>query len=803
MPASPDLPSPLSSVSTTLDVWKLRPSLAGILRQSPAIEGVDGAAERATILGREHRSSANSTQSLRIRNLEAEVSRLLAENVSLREQIIGLQSKADRDRGRRVLENVEGIKRMLEGKIQEFGDLVGGLVAASLDASPRTSRARRSPGQDQKNWKNTFTLSEVTSNHEGRLPPILEDKMYPRRSIDSNEPYLPRSDPHNIPDSSLSPELGPPPIAHFEEEPVKFDPSGRANVGGVLGLEIDDGITFLPANLEKRKKRRDSANLSEILGSAESSQHGQRQLSMAENQLVNGDASQPLRTGAKRKLSVRDEDEKPEKNLPTDFDDFRFSRKVTTGRGKDEHRLKTNSHSAGSKGGNESTLESGAVGRVHDEKQRKRNPTVSDRKALGPKSTNTDPASSPLKITKSTLLEDITKIDAAKKAAAMEHGRGRDRRSVTVVRPRNEEANVELIKLEPEPAQIEPETPCPPDLLSPISSQPSTTRPISRDTPPPPDLNHSSVTADGFTLAARATRRPRVSVNYAEPNLRDKMRRPTKELVDAVTGEGKGHRMSGVKKEGNRSADEGSSNDKNQIRTVVIKRERDDGSDQSWKSLQPSSLDSKGPSTLLGLAYKTVKAREGQDGSPLNSKGGANTQSELPNSIITQRRRRTSTTHQGNGGFTGEQSASAAALLEMRKRSGEIGDRRKDTAIQNAMEKLQALDIYDFRGSSSPTAGDSATESSTSRTSHHRSPEDDGVSGTDAISGSRSSRRGGGRRQTLVENTQVAGDTNGGARTTRSVASLGGLKGNVEGCVEGGGAGTGGRAAGRRRSMVL
>jgi Shugoshin C terminus len=413
-------------------------------------------------------------------------------------------------------------------------------------------------------------------------------------------------------------------------------------------------------------------------------------------------------------------------------------------------------------------------------------------------STNTDPVSSPLKITKSTLLEDMNRKDSAKKAAVTEHSKGRDRRPAAMARPSNKEAGMGVIKVESEPAQVEPETPCPPDLLSPVSSQPSTARPISRDTPPPPDLGHSSVTADGLTLAARATRRPRASVNYAEPNLRDKMRRPTKELVDAVTGEGKGHRMSGVKMEGNRSADESSSNDKNQIRTVVIKRERDDGSDQSWKKLPPSSLD-KEPSTLLDHAYKTVKARENQDGSPLNSKSGTNTQGELPNSIITQRRRRTSTVHQGDGGFTGEQSASAAALSEMRKKTGERGT---DTAIQNAVEKLQALDIYDFKGSSSPTAGDSAAESSTSRTSHRRSTEDDSVSDTDALSRNGSSRRGG-RRQTLVGNTQVAGDPNGSVRTTRSVANLDGSKGNMEGCVEGGGAGIGGRTAGRRRSMML
>ncbi|KAI9785754.1 MAG: hypothetical protein M1839_008771 [Geoglossum umbratile] len=749
------------------------------------------------------RRRANSAQSLRIRNLEAEISRLLAENVSLREQVIKLQAQADRDRGRQVLENVEGIKRMIEGKIRELGDLVGGLGAASLDISPRASRARRSPGKDQKNWKNTFTLSEVTSNHEGRLPPILEDKMYPRRSIDSNELYPPRSDPPSAPDSSLSPELGPPPIAHFEEEPIKFDPNGRASVESILGTGVDDGIAFLPVNLETRKKRRDSARLSEILKSTDTSQHGQRQSSTAENQVANGDTSQPSRTSAKRKLSVRDEDEKPEKNLSADFDDFKFSRRVTTGRGKDEHRLKTNSHSIGSKGSNESTQESEVASNTSGEKRGRHNTTASDRKALGPKSTNIDLASSPLKNNKVTLLEDVVKKDVAKKTAAIEHSKVRERRpTATAARPKHKEPDVKAVNVESESTQNEPETPCPPDLFSPVGSQPSTARPISRDTPPPPDLDPSLVTADGLSLAARATRRPRVSVNYAEPNLRDKMRRPTKELVDAVIGEGKGHRMSGVKMEGNRSADEeGSSNDKNQIRTVVIKRERDDGSDQSWRKLQPSSLGDKEPSTLLGRAYKTVKARESGDGSPLSSRSSVNTQSELPNSIITQRRRRTSTLHQGDEDFAGEQSASAAALSELGGNSNKTGDKRTDIAIQNAMEKLKGLGIYDFKGSS-PTAGDSAAESSTSRTSHRRSPEDD-VSDTDAVSGNGSLRRGGRRRQTLTVNTQGTGDPSASVRAARSVATLRGSKGSGEEDAEGTGGGTGGRAAGRRRSMVL
>lgn len=52
------------------------------------------------------------------------------------------------------------------------------------------------------------------------------------------------------------------------------------------------------------------------------------------------------------------------------------------------------------------------------------------------------------------------------------------------------------------------------------------------DTPPPAEISLGGETS-------RPSRRNRTAVSYAEPNLRDKMRRPTKELFDAVTGEGK------------------------------------------------------------------------------------------------------------------------------------------------------------------------------------------------------------------------------------------------------------------------
>lgn len=51
---------------------------------------------------------------------------------------------------------------------------------------------------------------------------------------------------------------------------------------------------------------------------------------------------------------------------------------------------------------------------------------------------------------------------------------------------------------------------------------------------PPPQM---SAAVSSLTVSSRPSRRSRPAVSYAEPNLRAKMRRPTKELVGAVEGE--------------------------------------------------------------------------------------------------------------------------------------------------------------------------------------------------------------------------------------------------------------------------
>jgi len=133
---------------------------------------------------------ANSTQSLRIRNLENEVSRLLAENLGLREQILRLTGELENGRAQRIANHTGVVKSQLEVKLLELSQLITGLgdELAPTKKSPRTGKiTRSSPSRspDQKNWKNMCTLSEaVGGGQDGRLPPILENKSYPRRTLE-------------------------------------------------------------------------------------------------------------------------------------------------------------------------------------------------------------------------------------------------------------------------------------------------------------------------------------------------------------------------------------------------------------------------------------------------------------------------------------------------------------------------------------------------------------------------------------------------------------------------------------------
>ena len=129
---------------------------------------------------------------MRIRNLESEISRLLSENIAIRERVISLQHEVNRSPEKTAMISIGLVQSQLEAKLGEMGELVQELGKAHSSISVgRTSRRRsikqsspkKSP--DQRNWKNTLTLSEVTCGSESsRLPAIIEDKTYPRRTLE-------------------------------------------------------------------------------------------------------------------------------------------------------------------------------------------------------------------------------------------------------------------------------------------------------------------------------------------------------------------------------------------------------------------------------------------------------------------------------------------------------------------------------------------------------------------------------------------------------------------------------------------
>ncbi|KAI9749516.1 MAG: hypothetical protein M4579_006844 [Chaenotheca gracillima] len=630
---------------------------------------------------------ANSSQSLRIRNLESETSRLLAENIGLRQVIIKLQADAESNtKARQAFDNVALIKKRLEEKIREFGGVLAELDDASKNGAsnlspPKSNRAAlRSPARspDQRNWKNNLTLSEVTSTQEGRLPPIVEGKHYPRRTLEHDDFYELASQSNAVEDIP-SPNLGSPPVAHL-------DPVSGAKSTAHVQDDVSEIGSMLSANLELRKKRRGSLNMVEL-----------RRIRGTEAELQSNESASepPFRSGAKRKLSAREGEENAEDASRTAIEEFRFNRKQAQEK-KDRTKVEKDAGQTSTK--NESRRQPALDSR------RKREQTGSERRILGPKSVNTDPVLSPAKakqnsieqVESAPMKKDKPKVqDVAARLQEQinqdKHPRERTRHTRVQTAAAKEPSKrsvpqAEKVDTRKENARKEPETPVGLNLFSPVSSEPSAARPESQDTPPPPDLNPSTSTADALDSGARPARRPRGAVNYAEPNLRDKMRRPGKELYDAVTGERHGDRHSGVKMEGTFENEEGDAAAASQTRprTVLVKKEN--VTDASWKSL---------PEVL------TKRNSRADASSPLQSKSG-NLPESLPEDAIGRSSRSTAILRDLRAAtgppLAKPSTATMSALVAGRRKAWP--DDKKSGERESLADTMQKLDIYDFRVSS-------------------------------------------------------------------------------------------------------
>ncbi|GAB1313325.1 hypothetical protein MFIFM68171_03535 [Madurella fahalii] len=444
----------------------------------------------------------NSDQSQKIRRLENDCARLLSENLELRGQILRLEKQIEDNSARRIADHALEIKAKLEAQLSEFGSLLGslGLEPPSKRHSPdsrRISKPRHSIAQSppQRKRRGTAAEEEALAEQEGRLPPIYENKTYPRATMNSEEILALCA---AAADTTDSPDLGPPPVSRFvEQDPVESDSPVRTAT-----QDMPESPRLSPApKLDYERKPPGSPE-----PSPETEERAVKGTSLAEpaifaTQQAAKTVQQTIRAGAKRKFG--DETETVQMGMAE------IGKENAIGNGSEK-----------------------ASGRCNQKRRNikelpatKRDRAGGVRMPLGVKSTNDD-LSSPRKATKTTTSEEVKK----------EQPRAKD--GMTKEKPN---AKKPLPKIEippPEPpaviaVMLEPETALPPvSLSSPATPDRPARQEVQHDTPPPADISSNGETS-------RPSRRARAAISYAEPNLRDKMRRPTKELFDAVSGEGK------------------------------------------------------------------------------------------------------------------------------------------------------------------------------------------------------------------------------------------------------------------------
>ena len=116
---------------------------------------------------------SNSTQSLRIRDLESEVSRLLAENLNLREAVVSLEhqvQKREVEGQQQVVDHVEDITRRLNAKMQEFGGLVTELRGVRSESVMHVRKEKRAIRRER-----DVDQAGLQWEQERRLETIRED----------------------------------------------------------------------------------------------------------------------------------------------------------------------------------------------------------------------------------------------------------------------------------------------------------------------------------------------------------------------------------------------------------------------------------------------------------------------------------------------------------------------------------------------------------------------------------------------------------------------------------------------------
>lgn len=320
-------------------------------------------------------------------------------------------------------------------------------------------------------------------------------------------------------DTTDSPELGPPPMSRYvdnDTDPIKL-PSPSKSPSPPPARELSSPVIAKPpAPISTTSPVKPTVKTEQVAPAVEMKHLPTKTLEPKDSAIDSKDRSvqrpkveEAARTSSKRKFSTTDSSDATPKPVSAEGLESRTTPMIRGDRK------------------NKSLKELASIRR---EAREKLAPSAEPRKVLAAKSTNED-MNSPRKISKPPVDAESQKPSKPNNGSRKEKVRPKPKElqkaPITIAAALSAPPRpVEDIVLDKAVLSVETMP------MSPASPVPTASTTQAHDTPPPADIS-----AHGET--ARPSRRARASVSYAEPNLRDKMRRPTKELFDAVTGEGR------------------------------------------------------------------------------------------------------------------------------------------------------------------------------------------------------------------------------------------------------------------------
>ncbi|KAB8259557.1 hypothetical protein BDV32DRAFT_56778 [Aspergillus pseudonomiae] len=455
----------------------------------------------------------NSIQSLRIRSLESEVSHLLSENVSLRERVINLSQEIERFEAAKLFQDgVYDIKARLDNKLMELGGLVADLGALPRKFNKPASGITEVAHQERSGSDPRHNIAGLEAypalEQDGRLPVILEDKYYPRKTLEPQEMQELMNNNMNAPQSSGQEN---PSISQMDS--MDDDPYSTLSEAVADTQEFDSSLgpseAILPPTLETRKKRKaGSGKIREDILDMNPGEFPARR-----------ESSFVLNPGSKRKFSGSDDGDFA--FAASDDDDFQFTRPTQLPQlMRDQLLPKCNDQSP--------------VERQSSQRVGSKGDSRPKRKVLEPKSTNLSSIE--------PLATEAHGQDC--KTPARRNNATDENKPIDPARLKGDIHGQQLAPNERSHCNDSDKT-----RQEEIQIHTHVAEDTSRPSSPPvavSQVQHELETSISLLNASsRPTRRQRSVVSYAEPNLRDKMRRPTDEFIAAVGGDHHLRRTSG------------------------------------------------------------------------------------------------------------------------------------------------------------------------------------------------------------------------------------------------------------------